>query len=71
MYEMNSNEDLLDLTYSDEGKFVMLIIDIYMTIEILFRNIMTFENSDHPNTNIINQMSKDSRFSHRNSKKKR
>jgi len=68
---MNSNEDLLDLTYSDEGKFVMLIIDIYMTIEILFRNIMTFENSDHPNTNIINQMSKDSRFSHRNSKKKR
>jgi len=54
-FQVNPNDGLLDLTYSDEGKFIMPILNMHDDTEIILRNIMAFEHCHLPDTNIINQ----------------
>jgi len=54
-FQANPNEGLLYMTYLDEGKFIMPILNIHDGTEIILRNIMAFEHCHLPARDIINQ----------------
>jgi len=54
-FQVNPNESLLDFTYSDEGKFIMPILNINDGTERIFRNILAFEHCHIPDISIISQ----------------
>ena len=64
-FQVNLNEGLLDLTYSDEGKFIMPILNINDDTEVIFKSILAFEHCHFRDRDIINQYIKILDFSHR------
>ncbi|QCD94468.1 hypothetical protein DEO72_LG5g2552 [Vigna unguiculata] len=54
-FKVDPNKGLLDLSYADDGMFTMPILNINDDTEMMFRNIMAFEQCHLPHTNIINQ----------------
>jgi len=54
-FQVDSNEGLLDLTYSDDGTFYMPMLNINDDTKMILRNIMAFEYCHLPHIYVINQ----------------